>query len=72
VAFNTIKQTNKNQNLQIYDKCQVWFLHLAGGRHGRRDHMVVGFTTLPMQPVPITTKVVSLNPSYGKLYSIQH
>ena len=67
VAFNTVKQTNKNQNLQIYDKCQVWFLHLAGDCHGhRRDRMVVGFTTLPMQPV------VSLNPSHGELYSIQH
>jgi hypothetical protein len=71
VAFNTIKQTN--QNLQIYDKCQVWFLHLAGDRYGHgHDHMVVGITTLPMQPVPITTKVVSLNPSHGELYSIQH
>ena len=27
---------------------------------------------LPMQSVPITTKVVSLNPAHGKLYSIQH
>ena len=27
---------------------------------------------LPMQSVPITTKVVSLNPVHGKVYSIQH
>jgi len=26
----------------------------------------------PIQSVPITTKVVSLNPVYGELYSIQH
>jgi hypothetical protein len=26
----------------------------------------------PMQLAPITTKVVSLNPAYGKVYSIQH
>jgi len=25
-----------------------------------------------MQSVPITTKVVSLNPTHGKVYSIQH
>ena len=25
-----------------------------------------------MQSVPITTKVVSLNPAYGEVYSIQH
>jgi len=34
--------------------------------------MVVGFTILSMQSVPITTKVVSLNPVHGKVYSIQH
>ena len=28
--------------------------------------------TNPMQSVPITTKVVSLNPSHGEVYSIQH
>ena len=27
---------------------------------------------LPMQPVPITTKVVSSNPTNGEVYSIQH
>ena len=34
-----------------------------GGRHSR-DHMVVGFitTNVPMQSVPITTKVVSSTP----------
>ena len=34
--------------------------------HGR---VVVGFRTL--QSVPITTKVVSLNPTHGEVYSIQ-
>jgi hypothetical protein len=27
---------------------------------------------LPMQSVHITTKVVSLNPAHGEVYSIQH
>jgi hypothetical protein len=27
---------------------------------------------LPMQSVPITTKVLSLNPAHGKVYSIQY
>ena len=45
------------------------------GRHGR-DHTVVGFTifnykNVPMQSVPITIKVVSLNPTHGEVYLIQ-
>jgi hypothetical protein len=39
------------------------------GRRGG-DDMVVGFT--PMQSVPINTKVVSLNPAHGEVYSMQH
>jgi len=27
---------------------------------------------LPVQSVPITTEVVSLNPAHGEVYSIQH
>jgi hypothetical protein len=44
---------------------------IFGGRRG--DRMVVGFTTtfLPVQSVPITTKVVSTNPVHGEVYSIQ-
>jgi hypothetical protein len=34
--------------------------------------VMVGFTTIYMQSVPITTKVVSLNPTHDRLYSIQH
>ena len=35
--------------------------------------MVVGFTkVLPVQSVPITIKVVSLNPVPDEVYSIQH
>jgi hypothetical protein len=34
--------------------------------------MVVGFTTTPVQSVPITTKVVSSNLVHGKVYSKQH
>ena len=34
------------------------------------DGMVIGIT--PMQSVPINTKVVSLNPAHGEVYSMQH
>jgi hypothetical protein len=35
--------------------------------------MIVGFSVqLPVQSVPITTKVVSSNPVHGEVYSIQH
>ena len=34
----------------------VWWLHLQQ----------------PIQSLPITTNVVSLNPSHGEVYSIQH
>jgi len=34
--------------------------------------MVVGFTTIPVQSVLITTKVASSNPAHGEVYSIQH
>jgi hypothetical protein len=38
------------------------------------DHMVVGLATtnVPMQSMPITTKVTSSNPAHGEMYSIQH
>ena len=41
-----------------------------GGCHGR-DRMVLDLH-LPVQSVPITTKVVSSNPFHGEVYSIQH
>jgi hypothetical protein len=37
------------------------------GCHGRDLHL-----HLPMQSVPITTKVVSSNPTHGKVYLIKH
>ena len=38
--------------------------------HHDSDRMVVGFTNLqlPVQSVPITTKVLSSNPAYGEVY----
>ena len=39
-------------------------------RHGG-DGLVVDLQ-LPMQSVPITTKVVSLNPAHGEVFLIQH
>ena len=55
--------------------CNIQFICTCGSCHGYdHDHMVIGFTTTyaPMQSVPITTKVVSSNPSYGEVHSIQH
>ena len=46
-------------------------LHACRGCHGS-DRMIVGFTTMYMQSVPVTTKVVSLNATHGEVYSIQH
>jgi hypothetical protein len=46
----------------------ILFTFLRGCRG--RDRMVV--LQLPMQSVPITTNVVSLNPTRGRMYSIQH
>jgi hypothetical protein len=40
------------------------------GRRGR-DGMVLDLQ-LPVQSVPIITKVVSSNPIHGEVYSIQH
>ena len=37
-----------------------------------RDCMVVGFTTIYVQSVSITTKVVSSNRVYSEVYPIQH
>jgi hypothetical protein len=36
---------------------------------GGRDYMAVGFITIPIQSMPITTNVVS---STGEVYCIQH
>jgi hypothetical protein len=44
-----------------------FYFIFSGGRRGR-DRMVV----VPVQSVPITTKVVSSNPAHGGVYSIQH
>jgi hypothetical protein len=51
----------------IYVCIHLWFFLLFRDRHGR-DRTVV---ELPMQSVPITTKVASSNPVHGEVYSIQ-
>jgi hypothetical protein len=45
------------------------YLPKNGGRRGR-DRMVVGFVSVPMQSVPITTDVVSSNLDQGEVYKI--
>ena len=41
-----------------------------GGHHGR--YCMVVDLQLPTQSVPITAKVMSLNPTHGDVYSIKH
>jgi hypothetical protein len=40
--------------------------------HEPQEHMLTLLLQLPVQSVPITTKVVSLNPVHVKVYLIQH
>ena len=49
------------------------FSYLLVRGHLDRDRMVVGFTTIhvPVQSMPITTKVLRLNPTHGEVYLIQ-
>ena len=47
------------------------YLNCTWGRRGR-DRMVARFRTLPLQSVPITTKIVSSNSVHGKVYSMHH
>ena len=38
----------------------------------RQTFQILSDLQLPVQSVPITTKVVSSNPVHGEVYSIQH
>ena len=49
----------------------VIFSFIYKGCRGR-DCIVVGFAITCVQSMPITTKIVSLNPAHGEVYSIQH
>ena len=53
--------------------CTFYFPINARHCHSHTN-MVVGFATtfLPVQSEPITTNIVSSNPSVGEMYSIQH
>ena len=58
---NKMKNKNKIYINKIYTHNTTW---------GHCHRAIV--LQLPMQSVSITTKVVSLNPAHGELYSIQH
>ena len=45
-------------------------MHILRG--GGRDRTVLGFTTISLQAVPITTTIMGSNPAHGEVYSIQH
>ena len=67
--FNTISKRLGDEEY-IYYRIRLIILSInTGGRRGR-DRIVVGFTTIPMQSVPITTDVVSLNLTQGEVYNI--
>jgi hypothetical protein len=63
-----IREDNFSSTPLSYTVVLVLFIVSRGLRGG--DGMVIGIT--PMQSVPINTKVVSLNPAHGEVYSIQH
>ena len=70
VVLNTIK-LNQNIHLKIiYVHVHQWYMPLTNGGRRGRDRMVVGFTTIPMQSVPITTDVVSSNIDQGEVFNI--
>jgi hypothetical protein len=52
----SLNRENDNLNLDAALVVIVWHLDLK----------------LPMQALPITSKVVSSNPTHGEVYSIQH
>ena len=56
------------QCFKIKSLC-VWGLKTGSGHHGR-DRMIVEFTTIPVQSVPITTDVLSWNLVQGEVYNI--
>jgi hypothetical protein len=60
----------------IYPHCIYIIVQIKHFLHGRASGaiLVVWYLDLqlPVQAVPITTKVVSLNPVHGEVYSIQH
>ena len=60
------KERKKLSKSQIFLEVIFFFQQ----QEGRRGH--VSDLQLPMQPVPITTKVVSSNTVHGEVYSIQH
>ena len=68
MKHNTNREYHKNRSifLQIYTSNYIDLGDCCG-----RDHMVDGLD-LPVQSVPITTQVVSLNPVHGEVYSMQH
>ena len=71
--FNCIQFSSKTIYLCAYffkAYNYLCILYLTHTSHGS-DRMVVVFK-LPVQSVPITTKVVSLNPVHGEVYLIQY
>jgi hypothetical protein len=52
---------------KITSSCVMMFYKITSS-----DRKVVGFTTILVKSVPITTNVVSSNPAHGEVYSIQH
>ena len=61
---------------EILDDCHYWiYIVLLKSYEENRVVMVIFiwlYLQLPVQPVPITTKVMSSNSTHDEVYSIQH
>jgi hypothetical protein len=65
-----LKHQKSNKKKSFLDHCIVCPSLITGNGRRGRDRMVVGFTTLPMKSVPITTDVVSSNPTQSEVHNI--
>ena len=53
--------------IKVYPCITLIYINIGG--RGGHDHMIV---LLPMKSVPITTKIVNLNPAHGEVYLMQN
>ena len=66
--MNHKKDHSKHQLICLFSNNSEYLPDIRG----RHDQLVVGFTPLPMQSVPITTRVCEFESRSDKVYLIQH
>jgi hypothetical protein len=69
IYINVHQSTNKTRHFGL---CSNTYIHVSYFNWCRPGRMVIGFTTLTVQSVPTTAKLVSSNPVHGEVYSIHH